>query len=405
MKRVIIFLILVCLLLAGCGMQVKEEKQISEDILQQSILPGGGGAQINNLEILRRQTNKDDKQDLVFVRVDGEFRDLEFTCQYELTYEFYDEGGWLLQEILPYCTEEWEIQCPEQERLEQDLMDPIALDLIGFTVTDVQWSHGQSGEYLTDCTVYGTLQGYNEYAQATFPFSASYVLTPNGWEYLHTSLNHEKALITPVAGVSEETVLADASAQFDYTGTYSITDVWDEFDAFRQVWYLQNHTPGTMLDVIQDVQMTYYFDTVQLCWVLESRNTLDTTYRWNIAGSWRSAGHDNGLHGDHDYELTLDIADLGDGRFQVDYHFYNVYGLETNRDGSHFTPDYSGTVYADAADTEWEDYHIWPGGSPENQYVLELEPEGYALSTLYISSEDGIYFYRSGWGSRHFTRQ
>ena len=404
MKRVWLMMLLICLLLAGCGMEVKDEQAIMEDILAEDVILKDYRPQIIWMEIIQRQTNKDDKTDRVFVQLEGRVEAESFTCQYALCYEYFDQGGWILQDIQPYMQEEWTIHCPDEKQLRSDLTKPMALDLPGLKVQEIEWSHAYHSPDLTDCTVYATVHGVNEYAKGVFSVRANYVLNSFGWWYQDSYIDYENSVVTPIAGVAEDAVLGDAYVFCDYGGNYTVTDRRDDFTWGSQVWYLQNREPGEYLDVIHDVQIAYYFDTEQLCWVLESADTLNTEYQWNIAGSWRSAGTANGVYGDYDYDLTMDITDLGGGQFQVDYDFCGAYGQEAQPDGSRIIPDYSGTIYADASLTELRGDNFWYGGTPENQYMMELDPHDF-FGKLFVSSEDGIYLYRSGAGSRHFERQ
>ena len=154
MKRVWLMMLLICLLLAGCGMEVKDEQAIMEDILAEDVILKDYRPQIIWMEIIQRQTNKDDKTDRVFVQLEGRVEAESFTCQYALCYEYFDQGGWILQDIQPYMQEEWTIHCPDEKQLRSDLTKPMALDLPGLKVQEIEWSHAYHSPDLTDCTVY-----------------------------------------------------------------------------------------------------------------------------------------------------------------------------------------------------------------------------------------------------------
>jgi len=404
MKRVWFMMILVCLLLAGCGMEVTDDFTIKQDLLAEGVLPLGQDAPVTFLQVLQRQTNKDDKTDRVFVEVECRAELVEYICRYELIYEYFDQGGWVLQDIRPWQQEDWSIDHPRTKQLEEDVHYPIGWDPPAIEVTTVELVSAVASEDLTECTVYATVQGRSEYADATFPVELTYTLTPIGWKFQYGWVDYENAEVTPFAGIPEEYALADAQLFFGIAGNYAVTGHRDDFAWGSQVWYLQIREPGEYLDVIYDVQMAYYFDAVQQCWLPEGTEVLGTGFQWNIAGSWRSTGTANGVYGDYDYDLTMDITDLGGGQFRVDYDFRGCYGPEGQPDGSRVIPDYSGTIYADTAQTEYRDENLWYGGTPENQFVIELDPHDF-FGKLFVCSENGIYLYRSGAGSRYFTRQ
>ena len=405
MERVWMLVLFLCLMLTGCGMEVKSNSEIKEDILDEQVVLNGQSPCITWLDVIQRQTNKNDKMDRIFVLVEGRAELVNYTCQYELNYEYFDHGGWILQNIQPFKQEEWTIDYPNEDQLREDLMRPMALDLPGISTQCVEWSNAVHSEDLTECTVFATVHGANEYAKGVFPIRAKYMLSRYGWIYQHAVIDHESAVVTPVSGVAEAAALEDAAYQFDFGGSYTVTDHLDEFAWGSQTWHLQNRVSGEYLDVIRDVQLVYYFDNVRLCWVLDHADVVNTEYQWNIAGSWRSIGTGNGLYGDYDYDLTMDTIDLGDGQFQIDYCFTGCYGLESQPNGDRIIPDYSGTIYADASQTEYRGTYLSYTCAPKNQYAMDLDPHDF-FGTLYISAEDGLFLYQTTESSlRQFVRQ
>lgn len=59
------------------------------------------GFQITNFEIIKRQTNLDDKEDVIYVHFDAQNNDFSIARNYQLQYILYNEG-WLLEEVNPY---------------------------------------------------------------------------------------------------------------------------------------------------------------------------------------------------------------------------------------------------------------------------------------------------------------
>lgn len=59
-------------------------------------------------EVIKRQSNPEDKEDIVYCSVTGGEQFRQFTRQYQLLYIFYDEGGWILEEVTPYREEDWQ---------------------------------------------------------------------------------------------------------------------------------------------------------------------------------------------------------------------------------------------------------------------------------------------------------
>lgn len=310
MKNFWMIAILLCLSLTGCAKQPKNEYQISQDLTLQNVLPCDDTVRITNLQVLQRQTNPDTRHDLVFVQVDGEFRELDYSRQYKMTYEFFDEGGWVLQSLEPHNTNDWTIQCPDQNCLKADLETPAALGLDGFSVTDVTLKDAVPDADLHACTLSAVVYGHNAYANATFPLTVRYSMTSNGWEWLQAEIDHDQAVVVPFAGISEKTALEDANAHFSYAGTYTVSDSQDNYDEFQQVLYLQNHSNGNYLNMIRDVQLVYTFDPIQMCWVLDSCDTLNTSCQLRFTTALSCSGSESDVIGELSCDLTMDLGAL-----------------------------------------------------------------------------------------------
>lgn len=65
------------------------------------------GAEATSCELIKRQSNTEKKEDLTYVRVLCETGYSRLEYQFELIYNFYDVGGWILDEAYPYKQEEW----------------------------------------------------------------------------------------------------------------------------------------------------------------------------------------------------------------------------------------------------------------------------------------------------------
>lgn len=114
-------------LLAGCGGQgaggsyasgepVKastkldkppDEKQILSDVNHNKGLAQSGVSTFTGCEISKRQSNLERKEDIVYCKLIAETSFLRAERQYRLLYNFYDEGGWILDEITPENESEW----------------------------------------------------------------------------------------------------------------------------------------------------------------------------------------------------------------------------------------------------------------------------------------------------------
>ncbi len=96
-KSIVLFLLICCaLLLCGCASEeVKTEEEILADMQERKLPEECEGAAISGIEILKRQTNQEDKQDIVYVTIQAETETAKLVRSYELEYNLYDEG-WIL---------------------------------------------------------------------------------------------------------------------------------------------------------------------------------------------------------------------------------------------------------------------------------------------------------------------
>ena len=90
--------ILALLFMTGCGMSVKNEDQILDDVENyESEINFFGFSDAVTIE--KRQTNKDNKEDTVYVTLYGsnDYAYQEYDCV--LYYNYYDKGGWILDNL------------------------------------------------------------------------------------------------------------------------------------------------------------------------------------------------------------------------------------------------------------------------------------------------------------------
>lgn len=119
-------LALCALLLCSCGRGgVKSEKEIMADMQEKGVMDVVAISdvpieEISSLKILKRQTNKERKNDFVYVTVEADTETAHFVCSMKLTYNYYDDQGWVLDEYEPYAEGE-NITTPKKAPDEQVL--------------------------------------------------------------------------------------------------------------------------------------------------------------------------------------------------------------------------------------------------------------------------------------------
>ena len=114
MKKRIFSLLLTGILcmgmLVGCGLEdPPAEEQIIADVNEYGIAQWvEGDGEVLDCEIIKRQTNEDDKEDFVHCKLFTNADFCQMESQFELVYTYYDEGGWVLEMVSPVNYEEWQ---------------------------------------------------------------------------------------------------------------------------------------------------------------------------------------------------------------------------------------------------------------------------------------------------------
>lgn len=115
-----IFIILMIMVLSGCSKSGKAEKEILKD-LQANPAFIAANVEISDYEIIKRQTDVNNKTDLVYITVYTNDPELTCSLSYKLEYELYNEG-WLLESV-NRSDGPWEISGPKEDQLISDIKD------------------------------------------------------------------------------------------------------------------------------------------------------------------------------------------------------------------------------------------------------------------------------------------
>ena len=75
---------------------VKDEDAILEDVMLYDAFIEKYGIEITQLDIVKRQTNEDEKTDYIWLNIKGDNEQFSYTASYEITYSLYNDG-WLVE--------------------------------------------------------------------------------------------------------------------------------------------------------------------------------------------------------------------------------------------------------------------------------------------------------------------
>lgn len=82
-------------MLSACSGGSKSEKDIAKDIVEQNSYFRTYDLKLDDYTVSKRQTNKNEKIDYVWISISGSNDDFEYIAEYELLYILYNDG-WML---------------------------------------------------------------------------------------------------------------------------------------------------------------------------------------------------------------------------------------------------------------------------------------------------------------------
>lgn len=134
------FMVLILILLSGCSPSAKSAKEIIAD-LQQNPAFLSQTVEIDSYEIIKRQTDKNNNSDLVYIMVTINEEKLNCTLSYIMQYILYNDG-WILESVERYEDGPWSISGLTEEQVLMDIQekDEFFKDQKDMTITECTMS-------------------------------------------------------------------------------------------------------------------------------------------------------------------------------------------------------------------------------------------------------------------------
>lgn len=102
----IIMLILV-ISLAACSSSVPNANKMKTDVEEHVLNFFSESETVDKVEIVKRNTEKDKKQDIAWCKLETHDDEAEYVKYYTLYYKLYDKGGWILEDLERDRKDEW----------------------------------------------------------------------------------------------------------------------------------------------------------------------------------------------------------------------------------------------------------------------------------------------------------
>ena len=126
---------------------------------------------ITKIETIKRQTNVSDKEDIIYIHVEGQSEDFSVTRNYKLLYVLYNEG-WLLESMEPYVGEGYydsiiALHGVDSKIVEEDFSNTYTERNVEVLSFDSSY-RGTNLSYIENVTFDGTLDQYYEDVQVEY---------------------------------------------------------------------------------------------------------------------------------------------------------------------------------------------------------------------------------------------
>lgn len=373
------------LLLTGCVSDPKGEKDILSDMQDQLPSPY---MEVDELTIDRRQTDKEEKEDTVYVTVNASAGEAEFELSYVLYYEYYDKGGWVLEGCSP-SGDSWQTNGPDQERILRDIQNTDALHFSGMEITDYTVELEEGGNVLKP-VIPVMVCCENDEVYCELSYNVFYELEENGWT-LTDCLGHSTKVI-PKKGVDPAAVCREVLSRDGQTLEYGSAEA--NFSEGIETHYLYEIKEFPYLTVTETYAAEYYFDPDTLEWRLKNDNIFPTqSYDWEITGTWNFTGEreqfsmETGETITYIADMTCVVTEESEGEFRFDYNLNPGFNDDEYK---------SGTVLLKAEDTESGSGRFDKNPKEKNtwcmNYLSDTIIEHYSYNFGFtVDAEEGIY--------------
>ena len=171
MKKIIAVLLLVGLVgvLCSCGHSAKSESDILSDLQEIDDFFQDYNLSVDSSEILKRQTNQNDKTDYVWIEFNASNDDFAYYASYELTYVLYNDG-WLLED---WDRDSWSYYGLHPESVEQAAADNV-MSQQGYDEFTFNGRYEDRNQVIFDYIAYKE----EYYVQTTYDVTVCYNFSP-----------------------------------------------------------------------------------------------------------------------------------------------------------------------------------------------------------------------------------
>ncbi len=258
--------VMLCMLaFASCGLKKVDEEQLKKDIMEmdevqecyESKYAKSGNYELKELKIDKEQFNKDEKEDLIFCNLVIANTYFQVELDAEITYNYYDEGGWVLDKIEVDDIEVEPIEAPKASKIYEFLSEELGSSSISYEYEGSSGSFKSSSIYQVTAVkselcskkdvlpyiedpdigkgVYGAKLNV-EYSNSVLSAEGHYymIFTDNEWYFEYHTYEDDGEMVkseTPVLRIDDYT--ADYSSAVGEYNAYSATGNYGHLEVVK----------------------------------------------------------------------------------------------------------------------------------------------------------------------------
>lgn len=339
MKRllyVILLVTLLCITMTGCFKQRVSENVIKEDFIDHLEIANQDNYEIEDFEIDKRKYDKE--EDKIYITAEVENDETVAEVEFILIYEYYDRGGWKLED---YELEDYEIE-PISEvdsgQVESDLFSyNVLTEELGSKVMEVEILEVGEIESNDACSALCQLSISNNYLKATSIIEVFYIFKNYQWQLDGISNLEETIWELEMLSINEGDYIC--SETFLDLRSYSISgwgvteNGYDDYDQTvgTQEWDSDNqlfkvnliceidneyYTAISDMDVFYKPIFAVSLDNNCYDFVLNYgmdhyfENSLETGSKYNLIGLWEGKEVSLSHYRDYDYATICLYDDM-----------------------------------------------------------------------------------------------
>lgn len=307
-------LTLTLILLCGCSKSGKSEKEIIKD-LQANPVFIATDIEISDYDIIKRQTDTENKTDVIYITVHTNAPELTSSLTYELKYELYNEG-WILESVMRYYDGPWEFSGLSDEQLLEDIKEndyyfsDWNLDVENIEVTNEFCDSSAMSYYQKTISV--DLLSHSIGFDYFSSYNMFYIISDGRWQLESADVQARKYVPKFTPDVSETDKIMD-TLEYD---NYEFLNIEEDLDNCKVTVYYIARTEyelGTETYTVS-IPITYSLesgpDSAHWSYFSSDISSKLSLIDWDIQGIWSANGDGSKNFSQDEWNIYLEIDEI-----------------------------------------------------------------------------------------------